>query len=121
MWRVVSILCLLLPLAAGAAPLPSGQGDTANRSRHLWPAAAMVGTDSSDANRLSSFSTDASTELAVRALQETKVQPSSLEPPSLLHFDLSRHVRLALLTAPRFGADGLGQPMLFVTFLSLKW
>ena len=81
----------------------------------------MLATDASEASRLSSFSTDASTELAVRALQETKAQPSSAAPASLLHIDLSRHVRLALLTAPRLRADGLGYPMLAVAFLSLKW
>lgn len=81
----------------------------------------MVATDASETSRLSSFSTDASTELAVRALREAKAQPSSPEPPSLLHFDLSRHARLALLTAPRFRADGLGYPMIAVAFFSLKW
>jgi|GEM_PF-1658099 hypothetical protein len=123
MWRVACILCLLLPLAAGAAPLPgaSGQSDTADHSRHVWPASAMSATDASVTSRLSSFPTDASTELAVRALQETKAQPASTEPGSLLHFDLSRHARLALLTAPRFRADGLGYPMIAVSFFSLKW
>ena len=81
----------------------------------------MLATDASEASRLSFFPTDGSTELAVRALQETKAQLSSAAPASLLHVDLSRHVRLAVLTAPRLRADGLGHPMLFVTFLSLKW
>ena len=81
----------------------------------------MVATDASEASRLSSFSSDASTEAAVRALQENKWQASMPEPPSLLHIDLSRHVRLAVLTAPRFRADGLGFPMISVELFSLKW
>ena len=117
------ILCLLLPLAAGAASLPgsSGQSDTADHSHHVWPATAMLATNTSGASRLYFFPTDRSTELAVRALQETRAQPSSAAPASLLHVDLSRHVRLALLTAPRLRADGLGHPILAVAFLSLKW
>ena len=114
------ILCLLLPLAAGAAPLPSGQGDT-TRSRHLWPASAMVATDTSHAKRLYSSPSTVSTEAAVRALQKNKWQASLPEPPSLLRFDLSHQVHLALLTAPRFRADGLGYPMIAVELFSLKW
>ena len=81
----------------------------------------MVATDASEASRLSSFSSDASTEAAVRALQQTSAEPSDAAPPSLLHIDLSRHVRLAVLTAPRFRADGLGFPMISVELFSLKW
>ena len=81
----------------------------------------MVATDASEASRLSSFSSDASTEAAVRALQQTSAEPSDAAPPSLLHIDLSRHVRLAVLTAPRGSTAARGVPTLQVSLLSLRW
>jgi hypothetical protein len=75
----------------------------------------------SNAHRLYSSPSTVSTESAVRALQENKWQASLPEPPSLVHFNLRRNVRLALITAPRFRADGLGFPMFSVEFFSLKW
>jgi hypothetical protein len=81
----------------------------------------MLAAHASGAGRFPFIAGHRSTEQAVRTLLETKAQPPSTAPASLLHVDLSRRVRFAMLTAPRLRPDEMGHPMLAVALLSLKW
>lgn len=123
MWRKAYLMCLLLPLSAGAMPPPAsaGQGNAASEWRHYWPATALISYDSQTINQFASVSTSTSTDLAVQALQEAAAQPSPAAPGSLLHVDLSRHVRVAVVTAPRWQRNRLGDATLNVALFSLQW
>jgi hypothetical protein len=70
---------------------------------------------------ISSASLGFSTEGAVRSLRETLAQPVPPARRSLLQIDLTRRVRLAVLTTPRWTTEARGGRVLGVSLLSLRW
>jgi hypothetical protein len=62
-----------------------------------------------------------STEGAVRVLRETLARPMRPARGSLVRVDLSRRVRLAVLTVPSWAKEARGRRILGLSLLSLQW
>ena len=107
---------LLLPLIAGA------QGTTAAKPSHVWPVTVVASAVTPLPREfIASASLNFSNEGAVRSLQQALAQPVPPARRSLVQFDLTRRVRLAVLTAPRWSTDVRGRRMLVVSLLGLRW
>jgi len=123
MWRKAYLVCLLLPLTAGAVTPPDagGAGISADDSHHYWPLAAVSRTNDRATKRIDFIPTDTSTDLAVQEMQQAAAQ---LKPPghdSLLHIDFSRGVRLAMVTRPTAHTSRFGVTSVNVGLFSLQW
>jgi len=115
--------CLLLPLTAGAVTPPdaSGAGASANDSHHYWPLAAVSRSNDRAPTRVDFIPTGTSMDLAVQELRQAAAQ---LKPPAhdcLGHVDLSRRVRLAVVSRPIAYTNRLGVTAVNVPLLSLQW
>jgi hypothetical protein len=120
---MASIACLLLTLTARAVTPPdaSGAGVSASDSHHYWPLDAVGRTDDRAARRIDFVSTGTSLDLAVQEMQQVAAQLAPPSRDSLLHVDLGRGVRLAMVTravgyTSRFGATSVS-----VGLFSLQW
>ncbi len=120
MWRVACIACLLLPLAA-AAQTPSGTMGSHGKAPeppHRWPVAAAAQSPT-PAAQLAPANDATALKSAVHALQRYEMQPPP-PPRSVAHVRLSRRVRLAMLTYPRWSTMPHSPPTLSASLFSLR-
>jgi hypothetical protein len=109
------VVGLLLPLilrgAGGKAPAPAA---------HAWPVAAAAKPAPVLRDFVAAPSTGRLTDQAVLSLKQILAQPA---PPrqSLVHVDLNRWVRLAIVSVPQWTREVSGRHLMCVPLLSLKW
>ena len=123
MWRKAYLVCLLLPLTAGAVTPPDGSGavTSPNDARHYWPLAAVSRTDDRAARRLDFIPTGTAMDLAVQEMRQAAAQATPRRNDSLVHADLNRRVRLALIGFPTPATNHFGVTSVNVALFGLKW
>ena len=123
MWRTAPLVCLLLPLTAAAITPPgvSGAGAPANDSHPYWPLGAVSRTYDRSAQQVDFIPTGTSMDLAVQEMRQAAAQMAPVTRDSLVHVDLSRHVRLAMISWPVAYTNRFGVTSTTVAIFSLQW
>jgi len=116
--RRVAWLCgLLLPLMLRGAALPVSKPPPPPR-----PAAAAAAPKTPVPADFQAYpDTSKLMDRTVASLKDALAQPAGPPRRSLLHLDLNRHLRLAVLSRPKWDRTELGRSSLDVPVFSLRW